>query len=171
MPAFFDPYFWSFSNAELWVGVGLVIFFAILFAVGAFKKVGQALDAKAADIQANLDEAARLRAEAEAMLAKLTAERAEAETQAKAMIEAAQAEAVQMEADAKAKLAESIARRQALAERKIAQAEAQALAEVKAAAAEAGVRAAEQVLASRLAEAGTDPLADRAIAQLTGRLN
>ena len=168
---FFNPHLYDPSNPELWVAVGLIAFFVIVALVGAPKMIGGALDAKAAKIQAELDEATRLRAEAEALLAEIRAEKAEAEAQAAAMLEAAEADARVMEADAKVKLEESLARRQALAERRIAQAEAQAAAEVKAAAADLAARAAEQILVARVAGQKTDPLLDAAIAQIGSRLN
>jgi len=166
MPAFLNP-----AEAEAWVGVGLLIFLAIvIFVAKAPKAVAEALDAKTAKIQADLDEAARIREEAQRLLAELKAERAEAERQAKDMLASAQAEAKRYEADAKAKLEESLARRQQLAERKIANAEAQATAEVKAAAAEMAAQAAELILTKRIAAAKTDPQTDSAIAQLASRL-
>ena len=166
MPAFTNP-----ANAEFWVGVGLLIFLGIvIFAAKAPKAINAALDAKSAKIQADLDEAARIREEAQRLLTQLKAERAEAEAQAKDMLAAAQEEARRYEADAKAKLEESLARRQQLAERKIANAEAQAAAEVKAAAADLAAQAAEVVLTQRLPGVKTDPLVDRAISQLGSKL-
>ena len=166
MPAFLNP-----ANAEFWVGVGLLIFLGIvIFVAKAPKAINAALDAKSAKIQADLDEAARIREEAQRLLTQLKAERAEAEAQAKDMLAAAQEEARRYEADAKAKLEESLARRQQLAERKIANAEAQATAEVKAAAADLAAQAAEVVLTQRLPGVKTDPLVDRAISQLGSKL-
>ena len=166
MPAFLNP-----ANAEFWVGVGLLIFLGIvIFVAKAPKAINAALDAKSAKIQADLDEAARIREEAQRLLTQLKAERAEAEAQAKDMLAAAQEEARRYEADAKAKLEESLARRQQLAERKIANAEAQAAAEVKAAAADLAAQAAEVVLTPRLPGVKTDPLVDRAISQLGSKL-
>jgi len=165
MPAFLNP-----AEAEAWVAVGLIAFLAIVVYVGAPKKIAAALDAKSAQIQTDLDEAARLRAEAEAMLADIRTQREDAEKQAAAMLAAAEADAVRMAADAQAKLEEQIARRTALAERKIASAEAQAAADVKAAAADLATQAAERLLAARLASAKSDPAIDAAIAQLAGRL-
>ena len=166
MPAFLNP-----ANAEFWVGVGLLIFLGIvIFVAKAPKAINAALDAKSAKIQADLDEAARIREEAQRLLTQLKAERAEAEAQAKDMLAAAQEEARRYEADAKAKLEESLARRQQLAERKIANAEAQAAAEVKAAAADLAAQAAEVVLTQRLPGVKTDPLVDRAIDQLGAKL-
>ena len=168
---FFDPHLYDLSNAELWVAAGLLLFFVILAVVGVPKLVAGALDAKAAKIQSELDEAARLRAEAEALLAQIRQEKAEAETQAAEMLAAAEADAKRMEVEARARLEESLTRREAMAERKIAQAEAQATAEVKAAAVELAAAAAERILADRLAASSTDPLADQAIAQIGQRLN
>ena len=161
-----------FAEAETWVGVGLLIFLGIvIFVAKAPKAINGALDAKTAKIQADLDEAARIREEAQRLLAQLKAERAEAEAQAKDMLAAAQDEARRYEAEAKAKLEETLARRQALAERRIAQAEAQATAEVKAAAADLAAKSAEQILTARVAGQAKDPLLDAAIGQIGDRLN
>lgn len=172
MPYFFDfNYFFRLDNAELWVGVGLLLFFGVLILAGVPKLAADFLDAKAVRIQTELDEAARLRAEAEALLAQIRAEKAEAELQANEMLRAAEEDARVMEAEARIKLDAAMARRQALAERRIAQAEFQATADVKAAAADVAVRAAETILAARLAGRTTDPMLDAAIAQIGSRLN
>lgn len=159
MPAFLNP-----AEAEFWVGVGVIIFLAIAFWKG-HRAIFGTLDAKAVKIRADLDEAARLRAEAESLLAQLKTERADAERRSVEMVAAAEVEARRMQEEARVKLDEQIARRQALAERKIAQAEQQATADVKAAAADLAIRAAEAVLARRLGEAG-DPMLDRAVERL-----
>jgi F-type H+-transporting ATPase subunit b len=165
MPAFLDP-----AEAEFWVGVGLVIFLLIAFWKGRGAILG-ALDAKGLKVRADLDEAARLRTEAERLLASIRAQRQDSERQAAEMLASAQADARRLEVEAHAKLEQRIALRERLAERKIAQAEAQAVADVKGAAADLAARAAEQVLMTRLATDGTDPMLDRSIAQIAGRLN
>jgi len=170
MPAFFEPHFWNFANEELWVGVGLLCFIGVLILAGVPKLAAGMLDKKAEAIQANLDEAANLRAEAEAMLAEIQARRAETEAQAELMLKEAKAEAKRLSAEAKVKLEEDVARRTALATRRIAAAEAQAAAEVKAAAAEMAAQLAEEILKARLAGAKSDPAVDTAIAQVAGRL-
>lgn len=166
MPVFLNP-----ANAEAWVFVGLIIFLAIVFFVAkAHVKVISALDAKKDSIQSDLDEAARIRAEAQRLLESLQAERVDAERQAREMLASAQAQAKQFEGETKAKLEESLARRQQISERKIASAEQQAVGEVKAAAADLAVQMAEQVLVARNAGSKTDPLIDRGIAQLAAKL-
>lgn len=166
MPAFLNP-----ANAEMWVGVGLLIFLGIvIFGAKAPKLINANLDAQSAKIQSDLDEAARIREEAQRLLAELKAERIRAETQAKEMLAAAEEQAALYAADAKAKLDESLARRQLMAERRIANAEAQAAAEVRAAAADLAVAAAEVVLTNRLGAMRTDPMIDGALGQLATKM-
>lgn len=169
MPAFFEGHFWDLSNPEFWVGVGLLIFLGIVWWKARAMIAGM-IDSKAVTIKADLDEAARLRAEAEAMLADIRAQRDQAERQAAEMLKAAEEDAKRLAIEAKAKLDDQIARRAALAERKIASAEAQATADVKAAAAELAALTAEKILAARLAGATSDPAADEAIKGLAARL-
>jgi F-type H+-transporting ATPase subunit b len=161
----------NLSNPEFWVLVALALFFGLLVYLkvlpGALFK---ALDSHAAKIRAELDEAERLREEAQALLADVKAQREEAERQAAAMISAAQADAKRLAVDAHQKLEDQIARRADMAERKIAQAEAQALADVKNAAVDLAAQAAETVLAARLAGSTTDPLVDLAISQMAAKL-
>lgn len=156
---------------EMWVAAGLLVFIGLMIFLKVHKLAAGALDAKTQQIQNDLDEAARIRAEAEAMLATLKLEREAAEAQARDMIANAQEEAKRLEAQAKVKLEETIARREQMAERRIALAETQAAAEVKAAAADLAAEAAEAVLAQRLAGQKTDPLVDKAIAGLAGKLS
>ena len=169
MPAFLESHFWDLSNPEFWVGVGLVLFFGIVWWKARAMIAGM-LDAKATTIQTDLDEAARLRAEAESMLAGIRAQRETAERQATEMLKAAEADAIRLAVEAKVKLEDQIARRAALAERKIASAEAEAAADVKAVAADLAAQAAEQIFAARLASATTDPSVDDAIKGLAARL-
>jgi F-type H+-transporting ATPase subunit b len=170
MPAFFELEFWKFDNPELWVAAGLILFLAVVWFAGGFKTAMSLLDAKAATIQADLDEAARLRTEAEAMLAEIRKQRDDAEAQGAEMLKEAAADAKRMAAEAKVKLEESIARRTALADRRIATAEAQATAEVKAAAADLAAQLAELVLTDRVKGLKSDPMVDQAVGQLAERL-
>jgi F-type H+-transporting ATPase subunit b len=164
MPKFLNP-----AEAEFWVGAGLLIFLAIVLWKGRGAITG-ALDAKAKQIQSDLDEAARLRTEAERLLTELRAERAEAERRAAEMLAEAEAEARRVEEEGRRKTEEQVARRAAAADRRIALAEAQAAQDVKAAAAALAAELAGTVLARRVAEGAADPLIDRGIAQIGGRI-
>ena len=129
-----------------------------------------ALDARGTKIQAQLDEATKLRQEAERLLADIKTQREAAEQHAVEIVKQAQEEAGRLAEDAKLKLEEQIKRRGEMAERRIALAESQAAAEVKGAAADLAARAAEAVLAARLAAAKSDPLIDAAVAQVATKL-
>ena len=158
------------QDAEFWTGLALLVFVALMLLLGVHKAAAKALDAKAAKIQAELDEAKKLREEAQGLLASLKAQREETEHRAAEMLANAEAEAKRLEAEAKDKLEEQIKRRQELAERRISNAEAQASAEVKAAAAELAAQMAEGVLAQRIKGAKSDPLIDAAVGQLAEKL-
>src|ERR1700677_376123 len=131
---------------ETWVGVAFVIFVAIMVRLGVPRLITKTLDDRSARIKAELDEAMRLRQEAEVVLAQYRRKQQEAEAEAAAIIVTARAEAERLAAEAKTKVEDFIARRTKMAESKIAQAEAQALADVRAAAADAAVTAAERIL-------------------------
>lgn len=159
-----------FVTPEFWVLVAVLIFFGLLIYLKVPAAMAKALDSRAERIQAELDEAQNLRAEAERLLAQIKAQREETERLAADMLAQAKEDAERMRKDAAVKLEEQIVRRTEMAERKIATAEAQAMADVKAAAAELAAEAARTVLAGRLAAATTDPLVDKAIGQMASKL-
>ena len=151
------------TDSHFWAGVAFVTLMGILVWAGVHKKAWKALGAAGEKVQAQLDEAAAIRKEAEDLLAQIKAQSAEAEKTAAEMLATARSEAERLGQEAAVKLQEQIKRRGELAERKIATAEAQAAAEVKAAAADLAAAMAEQVLATRIAGAKSDPLVDAAI--------
>jgi F-type H+-transporting ATPase subunit b len=131
---------------EFWVALGFFLFIGVLVYFGIPQKMLAALDNRGARIKAELDDARRLRDEAEGLLAEYRRRREEAEREADEIIAGARAEAERVAAEAKTRMEEFVARRSQVAEAKIAQAETQAVAEVRAAAAEAAVAAAEKIL-------------------------
>jgi F-type H+-transporting ATPase subunit b len=158
------------GTAHFWEAAGLLLLIAALVWLKVPGMAAAALDARGAKIQAQLDEATRLREEAERLLAEIKEKREATEHQAAEMLAIAGAEAERLAVEAKARLEDEIKRRGVVAERRIALAEAQAAAEVKAAAADLAAEAAEKVLAARLAAAQSDPLVDHAVAQLATKL-
>jgi len=157
-------------DAHFWVGVAFVIFLIIMVAVGVHKLAWNALAESGRTVQAQLDEAASLRAEAQALLENIKVQRAEAERQAAEMLADAKEDAQRFAADSQVKLAETLERRGQVAQRRIAQAEAQAEADVRGAAADLATQMAERVLTQRLAGTKTDPLIDAGIGQMAGKL-
>jgi F-type H+-transporting ATPase subunit b len=159
------------GDPEFWVGVGILIFFGILLwkKVPAF--VASALDARAATIAKELEEAQRLRTEAEALLAEYKKKRAQAESEAATILAEAKAEAERFAGESRVAIAAQIERRGRQAEERIAQAEAQAVAEMRALAADRAVAAAEQLLAARLDDKRAADLVKRSLEEIPSKLN
>src|SRR4051812_21837989 len=158
-------------EAEFWVAVAFVIFVGILIYVGVPKMLTNALDDRAKRVRTELDEARRLKEEAQKLLAEYRAKQRQADQEAVAIIEGAKAEAERIAAESKVKMEEFVARRTKMAETKIAQAEAQAVADVRAAAAEAAVAAAEKILTESVKGKIADDLLTRGVGEVKSKLN
>lgn len=157
-------------DATFWAFIALLLFFAILiyFKVPGF--ITKTLDSRIARIEADLDEAKRLREEAQALLAEYERKRKAAESEAEEIVAAAQEEAERMTAEAEAALEDMVARRTKAVEDKIAQAEAQALADVRARSADVAIEAARLILADQVKDNG-GALVDQSIKDVASRLN
>jgi F-type H+-transporting ATPase subunit b len=158
-------------SPDFWVAVAFILFVAIVWRAGAFGAIASALDDRTARIRRELDDARKLREEAEALVAEYRQRRSEAENEATAIVSAARTEAEDLTAEAEKRMQEFVARRTKLAETKIAQAETQALADVRAAAADTAVRAAEQVLNETVKDKTADGLIANAIKDVKARLS
>jgi F-type H+-transporting ATPase subunit b len=159
------------TEAEVWVTIGFLLFLCVLVYLGVHRKLAGSLDERQARIRSELDEAARLRREAEALLADFERKGREAEREAEAIIAGAKAEAERHAAEAKQRMEDFVARRTKMAEAKIAQAEAQALADVRAAAADAAVAAAEKILATAAKGQVAEDLLARGIDDVREKFN
>ena len=159
------------QDAETWVAIGFLIFIGVLIYVGLPKMIVGALDDRAKRVQDELDEARRLKDEAQKLLAEYQGKQQQAESEAASLIAGAKAEAERIAGESRAKMEEFVARRTKMAETKIAQAEAQALADVRAAAAEAAVTAAEKILADTVKGKVAEDLIARGISDVKAKLN
>lgn len=157
-------------DATWWAFIGLVVFLGIVVYLGVPKQITKMLDDKSKKIADDLDEAKRLREEAQALLAEYERKRQAAEDEAQEIVEAAKAEATRLTEEAQASLQDLITRRTKAVEEKISQAEAQAIADVRARSADIAVEAARMVLVEKMAEKG-DALVDQAIQDVTAKLN
>jgi F-type H+-transporting ATPase subunit b len=158
-------------EAETWVAIAFVLFVAVLGYLKVHKKAVQGIDDRRNRIKAELDEARRLKEEAQALLASYQHKQQEIEREAEAIIASAKAEAERLAAEAEAKLQEFIARHSKMAQERIAQAEAQAVADVRSAAAEAAVAAAGTILAGKVKGKVADDLLAEGIATLKDKFN
>src|SRR4051794_31413950 len=158
-----------FGNPVNWVLISFVIFF-VLFGRKIWAALAGMLDERAVRVRAELEEAARLRSEAEAMLRDAETRRAEAVAEAKTLIEGARAEASRVAAQATAEAEASARRREQMALDRIAAAEKAAVDEVRLTAVEVATAAARQVIAEGLSAEADSRLIDHAITQLPSAL-
>jgi F-type H+-transporting ATPase subunit b len=136
----------------------------------ATRAITSALDERAVRIRSELDEARRLREEAEQLLADYQRQEREAVNEAQAIVAHARQEAERIATQAARDLEQSLARRQRLAEERITQAEARAVEEVRSVAVDTAISAAREVIASEIDERRGGALLDSAIAALPQRL-
>ena len=156
---------------EFWVAVSFFLFLGVIAYFGVHKKLASALDARAASIARDLEEAKHLREEAAKVLADYERKQGDAAKEAQAIIKLASKEAEELAAETRRSMAEHFERRMKLAEDKIARAETEALREVRAAAADAAIAAAQTVIAAQLTPEGADALVKQGIAALKTKLN
>ena len=159
------------AMAEFWVAVAFVLFAAILVYYKVPALIAKALDDRAEAIRKELDEARRLREEAQSLLADYQKKHRNVGQEADAIIDQARREAEAFAHETRASLKDTLERRTRLAEDKIARAEAQAVDEVRGSAIDVAVAAAEKILREKMAGAGGAALIDQSIRDLKGRLN
>jgi F-type H+-transporting ATPase subunit b len=162
----FDP-----ADPVFWVMIAFFAFFALLIYYKVPGMVGKSLDTRAEAIRHELDEARRLRDEAQSLLNDYQRKSRQAEEETKSILDQAKRESEALAAETRRSLAESVERRTKLAEEKIARAEAQALAEVRASAVDGAIAAAEKIMKVRATGKTANALVESSIRDLEGKLN
>jgi len=110
-------------GAEFYVLVAFIVFVCLLGYLGAHRFILSGLDARGQAIADELAQAAKLRAEATALLASFEQKTREAEAEAAQIVADARAQAERLAVEAAESMAEFVARRTKQAETKIAFAE------------------------------------------------
>jgi len=159
-----------FADPSFWVGLAFLLVVALTFNK---VKLGMtaSLDARAAKIRTQIEEARKLREDAQALLAEYQRKQRDAMAEAEKIISLAKAEAARLKVQAEQDLEHALARRKQQALERIAQAEAQAIAQVRNTAVDAALAAAETLIAKNLDGAKRDALTDKAIAELGAKLH
>lgn len=154
---------------HFWVLVSMAIF-VILVWKPARRTITGALDQRAARIRGELEEARKLREEAEQLLAEYQQQQRQAATEAQAIVTHAREEAERIATQSAHDLELALRRRQLMAEERIAQAESKAVDEIRAVAVDVAIAAARDVIAAQTDEQRGGALLDAAIAALPQRL-
>ncbi len=144
--------FTGLADPALWVAVAFFGFVGVLLWKKVHITIASALDDRADQIKSELDEAKKLREDAQIVLADYQRKQREAETEAEEIIKQAQKEAEILAAETELKLSEQLERRTRQAEEKIERAEHQAIADVQRAAAQLSITAAEHILRNTTSE-------------------
>jgi F-type H+-transporting ATPase subunit b len=159
-----------FHDPELAVAIAFVLAM-VLVGKRAWVTVIGMLDARTLKIKTELEQAQKLRDEAQRTLAHFQRKQRDALQEASAIVKHAKEEAERYAEKARRDLEAAIERRERLGVEKIALAEAKALAEVRNTAVDVAIGAARRVIADSLGGAQGSALVDQAIAELPLRLN
>lgn len=159
-----------FQDPTFWTAVGFVILIAAIWKP-ASRAFASGLDARGVRIKAMLDEATKLREDAQNLLAEYQRRQRDAVKETEEIVEHAKAEAARMTERAAADLEVSLKRREQMAVEKIAQAESEALRQVRELSVDLAISAARTLIAERLNDAQRTELVDGAISELSSKLH
>ncbi|SFJ02851.1 hypothetical protein [Albimonas pacifica] len=158
-------------NSNFVVFVAFVLFIGVLWYAGVHKKLAAALDKRAVRIKEELDEARRLREEAQSLLASYERKQKEVEGQVADIVAHARTEAEEAAKQAKKDLEVSIARRLKSAEEQIGAAEDNAVRAVRNEAVRVAVAATSEVLKDSMSAEARARLTDEGIATVGAKLH
>ncbi len=159
------------ATGQFWVLVALLIFIGILIYMKVPGMLAAQLDKRSTEIADELEQARRLREEAQQLLASYQRKQTEAMKEADEIVAQAKAEAERLAAESQTNLKALVERRQQVAEDKIRQAETQALQEVRAVAADIAVSAANKLIAEKVDAAKDASIVETSIAELSSKLH
>jgi F-type H+-transporting ATPase subunit b len=154
---------------EVWLLIALVILIAVVWKPLSRMILG-GLDGHASKVRAELDEAKRLREEAQSLLAEHKRQLAAGQDHARNISEHAQREAERQAERQRAELEASLARRTEQALGRIAQEEARAVQDVRNQAASLAIRTTRRLLADHVDSDHAQVLVDRAIEDVGRKL-
>lgn len=158
------------NNPETWIAVAFVIFVALFLRYLA-PQIGKSLDVRADKIRDQLEQASRLRAEAEALLAQYKSEQESMLKQAEEIVATAKRDAADMRTSAAEELKLALERRAAQAHEKIARAEADAVASIRTRIVEKATESARVMLAEQAAGAADEQAIARAISSIESQIH
>lgn len=163
--------FFSLANTDFIVTISFIVFVLVLVYFKVPKLLGGLLDKRAEGIRSDLDEAKRLREEAQEIYASYERRQREVATQAEQIVANARREAEAQANKAKDDLKASIERRLKGAQEQIASAEGDAVRAVRDRAVQTAVAAASELLAQQVSAGQRSAGIDEAIEDVARRLN
>ena len=159
-----------YDNPGFWVAVAFVIF-VLIFARPVWQFSVKSLDKKINAIETSIEEATKLREEAQDLLASYKRKLATAEKEAEDIIGQAREEALTIKAQMTKDLKSSLSRREKLALDRISQAENDATSEVRTMITDVALLATRQLLIENIDNKKADELINKSIVDLSNKLN
>jgi F-type H+-transporting ATPase subunit b len=171
-PAFAaDGPFFSLYNTDFVVLLGLLVFIGINVYFKVPSLIASMLDGRAEGIRSEIEEARKLREDAQSMLASYERKQKEVQEQADRIVADAKAEAVAAGEQARADLSKSVERRLAAAEEQIESAQGAAIKEVRDQAIVIAIAVSREILAKQMTAPEANKLIDDGIAQVDAKLH
>ncbi|MEH6477009.1 MAG: hypothetical protein V7727_15060 [Sneathiella sp.] len=158
-------------DPAFWVGIAFLGFIAVVIYFKLPSIVGKQLDDRASRIKSELEEAQKLREDAQAMYADYQRRQRDALATAEEIVVKAKEAAEIIRKESEAELQANLTRRQELAEAKIRQAEEKAIAEVQNIAIDVSIAAAEQLMKENIKAKEAGSIIDQSIKDLGTQLN
>ena len=159
-----------FETPEFWVMVAFIITVGLVGKT-IVQKISTAMDERSEGIRSEIEEATRLREEAQELLASYERKQRDAVEEARQIADRAKAEAEYLSKKAEQDLKNLLERRERQAKERISQAEVAAIDEVRAAAIDVALEASQRLLAKKMTGSKSDALIDAAIKELPGKLH
>ena len=170
-PAFAAGGGFSLTNTDFVVALGLAVFIGILFYFKVPSLIGGMLDGRAEGISTEIEEARKLREDAQTLLASYERKQKEVQEQADRIVSAAKQEAAEAGEKARADLEISVQRRLAAAEEQIESAQASAIKEVRDQAVLIAIAASRDIIGQQMTATDGNKLIDDGIAQVDAKLH
>jgi len=163
--------YYMLNDPETWVAASFILFVALLLYLKLPNKLTDYLDNRSARIARELDDARKLREEAEAVLAEYQRRASNAHAEAAAIITQAEVEAETYAREVRATFDEVLARHMAQAELKIRQGEQKALKEIRTQVSTLAIAGAEQVLKQKISGVMSETMITTSIDGVKKRLH
>lgn len=157
-------------DTGIWVAISFVLFAFVAFKLGRSSILG-GLDARIEEVKSEIENAERLRVEAQELLAQYQRKQRDAEKEAKTLIKTAKDQASQIQKTAETDLSELMARRETQLSERLQRLEENAIAEIQNHAADLAIAATTEMIIQTLDEKTNEGLNADSIKSLGKHLN
>lgn len=157
-------------DTALWVAISFVIFSVMMFVLGRKSVIG-GLDSKINEIKSEIENAERLRVEAQELLAQYQRKQRDAEKEAAEILDHAKKQAEQLKKNAEKTLSENMDRREDQLAERLKRIEENAIAEIQSHAADLAVAASQEMIIKTLDDKLNASLNEETIKNIAKQLN